>query len=67
MDALGVVGPVEAKGISGMAQRIINTKKLEFKVFNKTNACIFNMKKFGDISTLDCGDKIKSNEMGILR
>ena len=51
MDDLGVVGAVQSKGISAAAFRLINTKKLEFKVFNKTDKCIYNMKKFGDIST----------------
>ena len=66
MDNLGVVGAVQSKGISAAAFRIINTKKLEFKVFNKTEKCIYNMKKYGDISTLSTGDKIKSNEMALL-
>ena len=63
MDDLGVVGAVQSKGISAAAFRLINTKKLEFKVFNKTDKCIYNMKKFGDISTLSTGDKIKSKEV----
>ena len=66
MDDLGVVGAVQSKGISAAAFRLINTKKLEFKVFNKTDRCIYNMKKFGDISTLSTGDKIKSRETATL-
>ena len=37
------------------------------QVFNKTSAAIYNMKKFGDISTLSCGDKIKANGSGVLK
>ena len=66
MDDLGVVGAVQSKGISAAALRLINTKKLEFKVFNKTEKCIYNMKKFGDISTLSTGDKIKPLSCAVL-
>ena len=66
MDDLGVVGAVQSKGISAAAFRLINTKKLEFKVFNKTEKCIYNMKKFGDISTLSTGDKIKPLSCAVL-
>ena len=66
MDDIGAVGAVQSKGISAAAFRLINTKKLEFKVFNKTDRCIYNMKKYGDISTLSSGDKIKSNQTGVL-
>ena len=103
---------LQANGISAGAQRIINTKTLEFKVIsrasmvntahktlfskivlaecsrtfvqalkhydcslhqmcaqvsNKTEAAIFNMKKFGDISVLSTGDKIKANETATLK
>ena len=34
---------------------------------NKTKAAIFNMKKFGDISVLSTGDKIKPNETATLK
>ena len=37
------------------------------QVSNKTNASIFNMKKFGDISVLSTGDKIKPNETATLK
>ena len=66
MDAIGAVGAVQEKGISGAAQRLINTKKLEFTVFNKTEKTIYNMKKFGDISTLSTGDKIKPSQSAVL-
>ena len=66
MDDLGVVGAVQSKGISGAAFRLINTKKLEFKVFNKTEKCIYNMKKYGDISTLSSGDRIKAGQEAVL-
>ena len=67
MEAIGAVGAVQTNGISGAAQRLINTKRLEFTVFNKTEKSIYNMKKFGDISTLSTGDKIKSNQSAILK
>ena len=66
MEGLGAVGAVEGKGISAAAFRLINTKKLEFTIFNKTEKCLYNMKKFGDISTLSSGDKIKSLESGVI-
>ena len=37
------------------------------QVSNKTEAAIFNMKKFGDISVLSTGDKIKANETATLK
>ena len=67
MEAIGAVGAIQTKGISGAAERLINTKKLEFTVFNKTEKNIYNMKKFGDISTLSTGDKIKPNQLASLR
>ena len=66
MDDLGAVGAVQSKGIGGAAYRLINTKKLEFKVFNRTEKCIYNMKKFGDISTLSTGDRIKAGQEAVL-
>lgn len=66
MDDLGAVGAVQSKGIGGAAFRLINTKKLEFKVFNRTEKCIYNMKKFGDISTLSSGDRIKAGQEAVL-
>ena len=66
MEGLGAVGAVEGKGISAAAFRLINTKRLEFTIFNKTEKCLYNMKKFGDISTLSTGDKIKSLESGVI-
>ena len=62
MEVLGAVGAVHSKGISGAAERLINTKTIEFSVFNKTEKCIYNMKKYGDISTLSTGDKIKARD-----
>ena len=62
MEVLGAVGAVQSKGISGAAERLINTKTIEFSVFNKTEKCIYNMKKYGDISTLSTGDKIKARD-----
>ena len=66
MEGLGAVGAVEGKGISAAAFRLINTKKLQFTIFNKTEKCLYNMKKYGDISTLSTGDKIKSLESGVI-
>ena len=66
MEGLGAVGALEGKGISAAAFRLINTKKLEFTIFNKTEKCLYNMKKFGDISTLSTGDKIKSLQSGVI-
>ena len=44
MEGLGAVGAVEGKGISAAALRLINTKQLEFRIFNKTEKCLYNMK-----------------------
>ena len=66
MEGLGAVGAVEGKGISAAACRLINTKKVDFKVYNKTDKCIYNMKKLGDISTLSSGDKVKPLEEAVL-
>ena len=67
MENLGVVGALQEKGISGAAQRLINTKKLEFTIFNKSDVNIYNMKKFGDISTLSTGDKVKPSQSAVLK
>ena len=67
MEAIGAVGAVQEKGISGAAQRLINTKRLEFTIYNKTEKAIYNMKKCGDISTLSTGDKIKPSQSAILK
>jgi hypothetical protein len=67
MEAIGAVGAVQEKGISGAAQRLINTKRLEFTIYNKTEKAIYNMKKYGDISTLSTGDKIKPSQSAILK
>ena len=67
MEEIGAVGAVQEKGISGAAQRLINTKRLEFTVYNKTEKTIYNMKKYGDISTLSTGDKVKPSESAILK
>ena len=66
MEDIGAVGAVEGKGISAAACRLINTKKVDFKVYNKTDKCIYNMKKLGDISTLSSGDKVKPLEEAVL-
>ena len=66
MEDIGAVGAVEGKGISAAACRLINTKKVDFKVYNKTDKCIYNMKKLGDISTLSSGDKVKPLEDAVL-
>ena len=67
MEAIGAVGAVQEKGISGAATRLVNTKRLEFNIFNKSEVTIYNMKKFGDISTLSTGDKIKPSSSAVLK
>ncbi|XP_023336256.1 uncharacterized protein LOC111707387 [Eurytemora carolleeae] len=66
MPVLGALGADTAKGISAVASRLLNTKTVKFQIINKSDVFLFNMKKYGDLSTLDTGDIVSPDSSSFL-
>ena len=63
---VGAVGAVSSQGISGAAARLLNTKAVRLEVHNRSGGALFNLKKYGDMSTLEGGPAIRSGERGAI-